>query len=145
MAGKSSWLENRILDYVLRGVTYTKPTTIYIALYTTAPTDTGGGVEPSGGSYARVAITCGMTAFSGTQGAGTTTASTGTGGTVSNNIAITFPAPTDNWGTVTHFGIYDDGTPDHILYWGPLNAPKVINSGDGAPSFAPGTLVITED
>ena len=53
MAGsKSDYLENEILDHVLGGADYSRPATVYIALYTAAPTDAGGGTEVTGGSYA---------------------------------------------------------------------------------------------
>ena len=38
------------------------------------------------------------------------TASTGTGGNTSNNNAITFPAPSANWGVVTSVGVFDAAT-----------------------------------
>jgi hypothetical protein len=57
MAGKSDYLENKILDHVLRNTAYTSPTTVYVGLYTAAPTDAGGGTEVSGNGYAREAAT----------------------------------------------------------------------------------------
>ena len=53
MAGFSDYLEDKVLDHVFGGTAYTAPTTLYVALYTVAPTDTGGGTEVSGGAYAR--------------------------------------------------------------------------------------------
>lgn len=145
MAGKSDYLENKFIDYLLRAQTFTAPATTYIALLTAAPTDAGGGTEVSGGSYARVAVSSSLANWAGTQSAGSTTASSGTGGQTSNNAAITFPAPTANWGTVTHFGIYDASTSGNLLYWAALTASKTINNGDAAPSFAIAALTITED
>lgn len=79
---------------------------MYFALFTSDPTETGAaGTEITGGAYARVAVTASLANFAGTQSAGSTTASSGTGGTTSNNGTITFPAPTANWGSVTHIGI----------------------------------------
>jgi len=118
-------------------------TTKYIGLLTAAPSDTGGGTEVSGGSYARVAVACTLAAFAGTQAAGSTTASTGTGGTTSNNAAITYPAPTANWGTVTHYAEYDAPTGGNLLTWDALTASRVILNGDPAPSFSIAQLQIT--
>ena len=53
MAGFSDYLEDKVLDHVFGGNAYTAPGTHYVALYTVAPTDTGGGTEVTGGSYTR--------------------------------------------------------------------------------------------
>jgi len=140
MTALSDYLENNILDYVFRGQAFTPPSTVYVALLTAAPSDSGGGIEVTGGSYARVASAANMTEWSGTQGAGTTVASSGTGGTISNNNVITFPAPTANWGLVTHFAIYDAVSAGNLLVQAALTASKTINNGDAAPSFAAGAL-----
>ena len=50
MAGFSDYLEDKVLDHGFGGTAYTAPTTLYVALYTVAPTDTGGGTEVSGGA-----------------------------------------------------------------------------------------------
>jgi len=145
MGAKSDYLENKLIDFLFRGQSYTPPATLYVGLLTSAPTDAGGGTEVTGGSYARVGITSSLANWAGTQSAGSTTASTGTSGTTSNNVAITFPAPTANWGTVSHFGIYDAPTGGNLLYYAALTTPKTINNGDAAPSFAAGQLSVQED
>lgn len=97
-------------------------------------------VEISGGSYARVAITCSLANFAGTQSAASTTASTGSGGATSNNNAITFPAPTANWATGTAMAgviaLFDQATSGNLIMGAALTVPKTINNGDAAPSFA---------
>ncbi len=145
MSGKGDWLENKFLDFLLRAQTFTAPTSVWVALLTAAPSDSGGGTEVSGGSYARVQVTSALANWAGTQSAGSTAASTGTGGQTSNNAAITFPAPTANWGSVTHFGLYDAATTGNLLYWAALTTAKTVNNGDASPSFAAGSLTITED
>lgn len=104
-------------------------------------------VEPSGGSYARVQVAASLANFSGTQGAGTTTASTGTSGTQSNNGAITFPTPSADWtsGSVRVWGWawYDASTSGNCWEWGPLTALQSILNGQAAPSFAAGALSMT--
>ena len=140
MTAMTNYLENALVDQLLRGQTYTFPATLYIALFTAAPTDTGGGTEVSGGSYARYSIACSLTNWAGTQGAGTTAASSGTSGTTSNNITITFPAPTANWGTVTSFAIFDQLTGGNMLLYGNLTSSKTVNNGDAAPSFTAASL-----
>jgi len=57
-------------------------------------------------------------------------------GASENNADITWPEATANWGTVTHLCICDHetnatwGTNVNVLMWGPLTAPKTVNSGD---------------
>jgi hypothetical protein len=105
--------------------------------------------EVTGGSYARVAMAAGayqaLADFAGTQSAASTTASTGSGGTTSNNSAVTFPAPTANWNIVGALGIYDALTGGNLLWWAPLTAPKTVNNGDAAPSFAAAALSVQID
>jgi hypothetical protein len=138
MTAMSDYLENKLIDQLFRGQAYTFPSTLYVGLYTVSPSDTGGGTEVTGGSYARVAVTPSLANFAGTQSTGSTTASSGTGGTTSNNNAITFPAPTANWGTVVAWGIFDAASGGNMLIYAPLTTNKTINNGDAAPSFAAG-------
>lgn len=145
MAAITDYLENKIVDWLMRGQAFTPPATLYVGLFTAAPSDAGGGTEVSGGAYARVAVTSGLTAWAGTQGAATTVASSGTSGTTSNNAAITFPAPTANWGSITHFGIFDAATAGNLLLWSALTTAKTVNNGDAAPSFAAGALTFQAD
>lgn len=133
MSGKSDFLENEILDHVIGNAAYSAPATLYIALYTVTPSDSGGGTEVSGGSYARVAVTNNATNWP-----------AASGGAKSNGTSITFPTPTANWGTVVAFGIFDAASSGNLLYWGPITPNKTINNGDAAPSFAVGDLDLTE-
>ena len=76
--GMSDYLANKLIDLIWRAQAFTWPATVYLRLVTTSPTNAAGGVEVSGGSYARVALVPSLTSMSGTQGAGTTVASSGT-------------------------------------------------------------------
>lgn len=142
MSAMSDYLENKLIDHIFRGTSFTAPVTLYVALFTTATDDASGGAEVSGGSYARVAITCNGTNWANTQASGTGVSS-GTGGVTSNSSAITFPAPTASWGTVTHFAIYDASTGGNRIVHGSLTASKTVNSGDPAPQFNAGALTVT--
>lgn len=130
MAAMSDYLENKLVDQLFRGQAFTFPTTLYVGLLTAAPSDTGGGTEVSGNAYARVAVTNSLANWAGTQGAGTTVASSGTTGTTSNNGIITFPTPTATWGTVVAFGIYDAASAGNLLFYGTLTISKTINQSD---------------
>lgn len=144
-AALSDYAENKIVDAVLRGQALGAPVTGYVAIYTACPTDSTAGTEVTGGSYARVAITSSLANWAGTQGAGTTVASTGTGGTTSNNGAITFPAPTANWGVVTCWGILDASTAGNLWIYSALTTNKTINNGDAAPVFSAGAATFQID
>ena len=99
MSAASNYLENKLVDHLLRGQTLTAPATVYVGLSTTAPGEASFGTEVSGTAYARVAVTSSLANWAGTQGAGTTVASSGTSGLTSNNAAITFPTPgAGGWG-----------------------------------------------
>lgn len=145
MASLTNSLENSLIDWLLRGQTYTPPATTYVALFTANPTDAGGGTEVSGGSYARVAVTSSLANWAGTQSAGSTTASTGTSGTTSNNGTITFPAPTANWGAITGVGLFTASTGGTLLAFNALTTGKTVNNGDPAPYFAAGALTFQID
>lgn len=129
-AALSDYLENKLIDHVFRGQAYTAPATIYVALYTSACSDSAAGTEVSGGSYARPGVTSSLTDWAGTQSAGSTVASAGTGGTTSNNGAINFATPSAGWGTVTHIGLVDAVTAGNLLICTALSTSKTINSGD---------------
>ena len=145
MSNLTNYAENKVIDALMRGQSLGAPATLYFALLTAASNAEAGTVtEVSGGSYARVGVTASTTNFAGTQSAGSTTASSGTGGQTSNNGAITFPAPSGaNWGTVTHWAIYDASTSGNAWVVASLTTPKTINDGDAAPSFAIGAMTLT--
>lgn len=138
----SDYLENKLVDHLFRSATFAKPTGLYVALFTAAPSDAGGGTEVVGGSYARVNLPPLDTNWKATQG-GTTGASSGSGGVTSNAVAITYPAPTANWGTVTHFGLFDAASGGNLIIWDALTSPRNILSGDPAPSFPVDSLQVT--
>lgn len=142
MANATDYLENKVIDHLFRTASFTKPSGLYVALFTAAPSDAGGGTEVSGGSYARVNLAPADANWKATQG-GTSGASSGTGGVTSNAAVITFPNPTANWGTVTHIGIFDAASGGNLLIWGALFASRVVNNGDPGPAFAIDALTIT--
>ena len=101
---KTDYAENKVLDHLNGKSSFTMPT-VYVALFTAAPSDAGGGTEVSGGSYARVA----------TSGATWAAAS---GGAASNAAAISFPTASASWGTVTHYATFDAASSEErIAYY----------------------------
>jgi hypothetical protein len=156
MAAMTDFLENKYIDWYFRGQAFgvngasagagSGPTALWVALMTTVDNDgQSAKVEVTGGSYARVQITSSMANWAGTQGAGTTTASTGSSGTTSNNNVVTFPTPTGDWGRVTGYEIYDAATGGNGQYYTTLTNAKNINNGDPAPTFPAGTLQVQVD
>lgn len=128
MAGFSDYLENKLLDHVFAGSAYTSPSK-YVALFTSAPSDSGGGTEVSAGGYARKSHSTWTSALS---------------GSTANDGAITFDTATESWGDITHFGIYDALTTGNLLAWAQLTTSKTVDAGDVA-TFASGALTITLD
>jgi hypothetical protein len=124
----TDYTENKVLDHIVGKTSFTMPS-VWIALFTAAPSDTGGGTEATGGSYARKS----------TAGADWAAAS---GGATSNANAITFVTPTGSWGTITHFALMDAATTGNMLAWAPLTTPQAVGTGNTV-SFAVGELDIT--
>jgi hypothetical protein len=145
MAALSNYLENKLIDQLFRGQAYSFPSTLYIGLLTSAPSDTGGGTEVSGGSYARLAVTCSLANWAGTQAANSTVASSGTSGTTSNNNILEWANPTADWGTISHFGIYDASTSGNLLIWGAMTTARLVANGDSAPQIPVSQLQIQLD
>jgi len=142
MSAMSDYLENKLVDQLFRGQTAPTTTTLYVGLFTAAPSDSGGGTEVTGGSYARASVSSSLANWAGTQSAGSTVASSGTGGATSNNNAITFATPSATWGTATHFGIFDAASAGNLLFWGALTISKTINQSDTV-TFPAGSLSVT--
>ena len=122
----SNYLENALINATVRATSYTSPSTVYAALFTSDPTDANTGTEVSGGSYARQSITFGSPS----------------NGVSSNTADLTFPTCTLTWGTITHFGIYDALTSGNLLYHAPLTTSKTISTGDNF-KIATGNLTLT--
>lgn len=133
MAALSAYLENKINDHVLGGSDYTRPATVYFALYTAAPSESGGGTEVSnsGTGYSRKAVTNNSTNFPASSS-----------GTKSNGTAISFDSATSSWGTIVAFGVFDASTGGNLLYFGSLTTSRAIATGDTA-RFAAGDFSVT--
>lgn len=130
MGSFANYLENKILDHILKTASYTVPTNIYFALSTADPTDAGSGLaEPSGNGYARK--TCNVW-------------NAASVGQTANTNAVTFDVATGSWGTISHFAAFDSLSGGNMLFHGALSVAKAIATGDTA-SFAAGAVTITLD
>ena len=107
--------ETHTLEYLLTTTTVTRPTTWYIGLFTSDPTDTGtAGTEVSGFAYARTAVTFSVTAD-----------------VASNTAGVEFPAAAGgNWGTIGWIGIMDAASGGNMIIHSALTVAKAINDGD---------------
>ena len=122
----SNYLENAVINAVLRNTSYTSPSVVYVGLFTSDPTDAGSGTEVAGGSYARVAVTFGAPS----------------NGVSTNSAAVEFAQATANWGTVSHIGIHDALTTGNLLFHTALDTSKTIETGD-IFKIAIGSLSVT--
>lgn len=130
----SDRIANALVDELFGGIAYSPPGTLYIGLSLQAPGDAGATDTPPTGAYgyARVAKTNNTTNFP-----------TAANRTKTNGTAVTFPTATGgNWGTVTHWTVYESatgGTADFVG-WGSLDASQAVNNGTYL-TFATGSMV----
>lgn len=128
MAALSDHAEKLLLDWMMTSGTATRPTAWFVALYTAAPSDAGGGTEVSGAGYVRQSV-----AFN---------AAATPGGTTSNTADVSFTAAGGDYGTVTHLGIFDASSSGNLLWHGILTASKAVEDGDTI-TFSAGNIDLT--
>jgi hypothetical protein len=109
----TDYLENKVLDYVFSGGSFSQPGTKYLALYTVAPTDSSAGTEVTGGGYARQTVTL-----------------TTSGSDTTNSAAVEYPTATANYGTVVAVAVLDASSGGNMLAYASLTANKTIATGD---------------
>tara|TARA_R110001592_G_scaffold11258_1_gene56066 strand:- start:6632 stop:7015 length:384 start_codon:yes stop_codon:yes gene_type:complete len=127
MAGFSDYLENKLLLHTFSNTAFTSPSAVYLGLFTSAPTDAGGGTELSGSGYTRK-----VASF------------TTTGAAATNASAVEFPTATGNWGTIVAVGIFDAASSGNFLGWSNLASSRTIETGD-VFRFPAGDVDITLD
>lgn len=129
----TTYAANKLLDYNFGRTSYTVPTTYYVLLSTTTISSTGtGATEPSGGAYARVAVTNNKTNFS-----------AASSNTLSNATAITFTESSASWGTITYIALADDPTAGNIWWYEALPSAKLVDT-QTTVSFTVGALTISQ-
>jgi hypothetical protein len=126
MSQMSNYLENALINGTLRNTQYTVPATVYLALYTSDPTDADSGAESAVGAYARQAVTFGAPS----------------NGVSTNSADVTFPIVTSGSETITHFGIRDASSAGNLLYYGSLTTPRAIVTNNQLV-FQSGQLSVT--
>jgi hypothetical protein len=139
--GMTSYLGNKILDWMWRGQARSAPANVYAAFMTATGTAGSAGTEVSGGAYARVAIACTLAAWEDTQNAGGAVASSGTTNETETEAATNWTTPTADWGTVTGMELYDASSGGNRLWWAPLITAKTILLGQTVSVAAGGIKV----
>ena len=124
---KTTYLDNNFINAALRQIPFTSPLAVYLALYTTAPTVGGGGVEVSGGSYARQIVVFTAPVL----------------GVSSNNADVLFPVASVAWGTIVAFGVFDASAGGSLLYFNTLSTPRTVLINDQV-RFPLGQLIASE-
>jgi|TARA_X000000950_G_scaffold268277_1_gene345625 hypothetical protein len=109
----TDYLENKVLDYVFSGGSFSQPGTKYLALYTVAPTDSSAGTEVTGGGYVRQTVTL-----------------TTSGSDTTNSAAVEYPTATAGYGTVVAVAVLDASSGGNMLAYASLTANKTIATGD---------------
>jgi hypothetical protein len=127
-------VENKVLDHIVGQTSYTMPTPS-LGLWTTTPDDTytaASGTELTYTTYARQSIS-------------STNMSPAASGSVTNDVAITFPAVSAGGGTVIGWVLCSSssGAGDNIC-WGTATS-TVISTTQTPPTVAIGGLVINLD
>jgi len=126
MSEMSNYLENGLLNAVLRNTSYTSPATVYVGLYTSKAGEGNTGTEISGNSYARKSATFGAPSD----------------GVCTNSAAVEFDQATGSWGTISHVGLLDAITSGNLLFYTDITTSKTIETGD-IFKIAAGSLSVT--
>lgn len=139
MSQASNYLEDKLLDHVLRNTAYSSPGTVYVGLFkeTVDTATTNANLEAgtltdevaNANSYARVAATF----------------SAASGGSITTSGNITFAAANGgDFGTITHIAILDGNThgTGNVLFYGTLTTSKTIQDGDTF-QITSGNLTVT--
>lgn len=120
---------------ILRGLTPSIPSTVYVALFSTAPThDNDPGTELAGNGYARQSVS-----FSAPSDASETDVRQ-----IVNSAVVTFgPAVSANWLQAVAWGLFYASTGGSLKYYAALTVPKTIEVSDEA-RFSAGDLKVKE-
>lgn len=113
----------QILNKELNGTNYSAVATWYIGLLS-------GGTELTGSGYARVAVTADTTSFPATST-----------NSITNGIAITFPAASADWLAADEVGLFIASSGGTAKYRGNLDPTVTVRSGQ-TREFKAGELTI---
>lgn len=138
MANISDYLETQLINHIFRTSTYSKPSTLAIALVKTPVTDSQTGAtidEVNGTNYARVELAPADANWANTNGSN---------GQTNNLSLIQFPAAGDIWGTIVGLAVLDNATigQGNVLFWSTFSESKSVGTND-VVAIDIGNLTIT--
>tara|TARA_Y100000593_G_scaffold87000_1_gene166718 strand:- start:96 stop:509 length:414 start_codon:yes stop_codon:yes gene_type:complete len=123
MTAMSNYMENKLIDHILRDTAWSAPSSIYVGLvgeYSAANLEAGTITEElSGGSYARVSVKGDSNWSAGS-----------TSGLTDNENDISFTTATGDWGYVSGLFLSNASTAGNVILYGALTTPKIIENGD---------------
>ena len=128
----TEYVSNKVLDCFFGGSAIPPPSTLHVGLSLARSYRGGFTFEPSGGSYARVAVPNDLSHFL-----------TASAGSKSNAKTISFPAPTGHWGTILSVFIADAPFEGNVLAMADLPVPRTIHDGDPGPAIAVNALYLS--
>lgn len=122
-------LEDEVLNRYFRNTTVLAPAaTVYLAFYSTAPGESGGGTELVGDGYTRMSVTFGAPS----------------GGVISNTADILFPTATPSGWTIAGAAVLDAASGGNMLAYDAFAVPVSIPAGERA-NIAAGACVVSLD
>ena len=128
MSAMSDYLELKFLDHFTGTASTSAPSAVYLGLATGSIGDDASGSELTGNNYSRKAITF----------------ASASSGSIASNANVEFDPATGNWGSVSHWGIFDASSSGNLLFHGSFTSAKTIASGD-ILKVASGSLTISAD
>jgi hypothetical protein len=123
MTAMSNYLENKLIDHLLRDTAFSAPANMYVGLvgaYSASELEAGTLTgELSGGSYARVSVKGNSNWSAGS-----------TNGQTDNENNISFTTATGDWGYVSGLFLADASSAGNVVLYGTLTTPKIVENGD---------------
>ena len=125
MTAMSNYMENKLIDHILRDTAWSAPSSIYVGLvgdYSAANLEAGTITDE---------LTIGSNAYARVSVKGDSNWSAGsTSGLTDNENDISFTTATGDWGYVSGLFLSNASTAGNVILYGALTTPKIIENGD---------------
>jgi len=128
---KSNTSKQMVLNFLARNQSVTQPTQLYLALYSTNPTDADTGTEASYDGYQRQVVMFGAPQLSGGSAV------------IQNSSQIQFAVVPSASGSIAYAGLKTAQNGGDLIYYGSLAATYQLNQGV-QPIVPVASLTITE-
>jgi hypothetical protein len=120
MGSFTNYMEKKVMDAICgNAAAELSSISMWLGLFTAAPSDASGGTEVSGGNYARKSVGSWLTVTVLASGAG-----------LSNVTNTVFDTATGAWGDVSHFALFDDSETGNMIMWSALTVPQTVVTND---------------